>query len=345
MAFIATPESIAALGLTRVRPRTLGEKHFWMMIGIAAIVHFFILLGVQYWPASDVREVKVRTMNIKLGGGQAISKAPIAEIKSLPADVPAQKTSKTVAAKAIAAPIPKTKPAPPAPKVTPKIAPKAVPKQEPFAAPVVPVKTQSLIAPKRVEIDQMVRQRPAQNPIPANVKSNVHIDPSMLGRDNGLQALPQLATLSQKPAAPAPVSAQPSKPATGIAVQPQQHVRELPAPSQQTTQAAPIPDGTPEAQAIRARYEQVVSQWLETHKTYPAAAKMLGQQGQPVLRIRMDRAGNVKFSSVDKSSGYRLLDDAAMDMARRANPFPRPPANYPGDKLVEFLIPVAFKIN
>ena len=328
MVFIATPESIAALGLNRVKPRGLTEKHFWMMIGVAMCIHFCALLAVEYWPREDIDEIPVRTMNIKLGAGHSMQPMEAAVVPPKPA------ASKPIS-KAVAAPVPKPKPAAP---VVAKEKPKPTPKPDPFAAPVSPVQTKPLQAPKPIVVaDTGERKRPSQNPVVPRKSIPAYIPPPVT--DKVLSPLPQLAGMSSKPA-----------PETGINVKPQQHVRSLPpmtqsAAGQGGSQMAGIPDGTPEAKAIRARYEQLVSKWLEKHKQYPAAAKMLGQQGQPVLRIRMDRAGNVKFSSVDKSSGYRLIDDAAMEMVKRANPFPRPPENYPGERLVEFLIPVAFKMN
>ncbi|MBX9727223.1 MAG: TonB family protein [Rickettsiales bacterium] len=146
-----------------------------------------------------------------------------------------------------------------------------------------------------------------------------------------------------------------------IAPTPQQYVREVGAPSQQAVanavananRAGGTPDGAiggqgsltsvaeQTAQAVRARYEQEISGWIQQHKLYPASAG--GRVGRVVVRMRIDRAGNVRYYAIEQSSGLSVFDDAALDMIRRANPLPAVPVNYPASNLVEFLIPISFK--
>lgn len=137
---------------------------------------------------------------------------------------------------------------------------------------------------------------------------------------------------------------------------PQQYIREVGGPSQQAVAAA-MQSGTPTgaiggsgneltmtqqtAQAARARYTQEVSAWIERHKLYPAEAK--GSEGRSVVRVRIDRMGNVRYYAIEQSSGSQALDQAALDMIRRANPMPAAPQNYPEGNLIEFLIPISFK--
>ncbi|MAR57130.1 MAG: hypothetical protein CMM93_08115 [Rickettsiales bacterium] len=113
----------------------------------------------------------------------------------------------------------------------------------------------------------------------------------------------------------------------------------------QSQTGAGDPTGDVDAEAVMLRYEQKISAWLQRHKTYPSMARQLGQHGTPIVRIRIDRQGNVKFSSIDQSSGYQMIDRAALDMVKRANPLPAAPSEYPGGALLEFKIPVQFKLN
>jgi periplasmic protein TonB len=149
--------------------------------------------------------------------------------------------------------------------------------------------------------------------------------------------------------------------APAIAPTPQQYVREVGAPSQQAVAAAiananratGAADGAiggqgsvtsvseQTAQAVRARYEQEISAWIQQHKLYPASAG--GREGRVVVRMRIDRGGNVRYYAIEQSSGLSIFDDAALDMIRRANPVPAVPVNYPASNLVEFLIPISFK--
>ncbi len=148
--------------------------------------------------------------------------------------------------------------------------------------------------------------------------------------------------------APAPVPAPPA-----VAPTPQQFVREVGAPSPQAVAKAVTNAGVPTgavggqgvsstvSEATRARYTQEVSAWIQQHKYYPASAA--GREGRAVVRMRIDRAGNVRYYAIEQSAGLVALDEAALDMIRRANPVPAVPVDYPAGSLVEFLIPITFK--
>lgn len=45
---------------------------------------------------------------------------------------------------------------------------------------------------------------------------------------------------------------------------------------------------------------------------YPRMARQLGQEGQVILSVEVDESGRAELVSVLKSSGYKLLDDAAV---------------------------------
>jgi len=93
-----------------------------------------------------------------------------------------------------------------------------------------------------------------------------------------------------------------------------------------------------------ARYEQLLVAWLEKHKKYPSRAKRLRIEGEGMLRILIDRSGRTRQVSLEQRTGNRFLDKAALDMARRANPFPPIPNNDPRHEL-EFIVPVAFVLR
>ncbi|MCI5050538.1 MAG: TonB family protein [Rickettsiales bacterium] len=205
-------------------------------------------------------------------------------------------------------------------------------------------------APKRIKIAK--RQTPKQNPIPA--PTNLQLP----------QVKPQAPAIASRPTqyvrpnvTPAPPSGIPTGTKTPV-----QAPKSLTQPMQNTTPVAPSltpgmgqPQGTAYGtgadgkaaalEEIRRRYEQTISQWIAKHKVYPAGALLLGQHGEVIIRLRIDRAGNVKYSSVERSSGYKLIDRAAIDMVRRANPVPAVPSNYPPGALLEFLIPARFDLQ
>jgi protein TonB len=98
------------------------------------------------------------------------------------------------------------------------------------------------------------------------------------------------------------------------------------------------------AERIRISYEQQIYSWLERFKVYPQLAQRRRLEGTSTLRVRIDRRGRVLASSLEKPTGQHLLDDAALDMVKRAQPFPPIPAAYPEDTF-EFLAPVQFRLR
>ncbi len=82
----------------------------------------------------------------------------------------------------------------------------------------------------------------------------------------------------------------------------------------------------PTAEAIAAglSWRKTLAAWLQAHKSYPEAARRLGEQGRVVLRFTVARDGRVLDVQVVGSSGSTRLDGAAEGMLRGAHlaPFP-----------------------
>ena len=71
---------------------------------------------------------------------------------------------------------------------------------------------------------------------------------------------------------------------------------------------------------------------------YPELARKWGWQGVVVLRIDVDPEGNVVSAEVLESSGYEILDKAAVDTVESAWGF-RPPGEYVTTvKEIEFVL-------
>jgi periplasmic protein TonB len=119
-----------------------------------------------------------------------------------------------------------------------------------------------------------------------------------------------------------------------------------PEPVKEVVQASPVEAVvTPPLDAVAtACYEQLLVAWLEKHKKYPRRAKRLRIQGEAVLRILINRAGQTQQVTLERGTGNRLLDKAALEMAQRANPFPAMPDNDPRRGL-EFMVPVVFALR
>jgi TonB family protein len=96
---------------------------------------------------------------------------------------------------------------------------------------------------------------------------------------------------------------------------------------------------------ILARYEQLISSWIQKFKVYPADARSHGLEGEAVVRIRIDRNGNIRYFMMEKDTGHAVLDRAVIAMLKKANPVPPVPKSYPAGALLEFLVPVSFKLQ
>ncbi len=92
-------------------------------------------------------------------------------------------------------------------------------------------------------------------------------------------------------------------------------------------------------EAAARAYNALVFGHMQRFKRYPASAH--GASGIAVVRFELNRKGEVTGSAVTKSSGNPALDEEALALFRRANPFPPFPATKPGDR-DSFIAPVNF---
>ncbi len=90
-------------------------------------------------------------------------------------------------------------------------------------------------------------------------------------------------------------------------------------------------------------YFSLLIAWLNQHKDYPPVVKKKKQQGTVVLAFSIDRSGTVLTSRVQTSSGYPLLDQAALDMLARANPLPAMPDSVPRQRL-RLAVPIEYSL-
>lgn len=125
--------------------------------------------------------------------------------------------------------------------------------------------------------------------------------------------------------APRRVERRPRYPAYAPAVPAVTREPPAPAPPPQTAFAPPAPVRAPApASAITPGYRELLSQWLERHKRYPASARENGEEGRAVLHFVVERSGRVANFAVIESTGHPDLDAALETMMRGATlpPFP-----------------------
>jgi periplasmic protein TonB len=111
----------------------------------------------------------------------------------------------------------------------------------------------------------------------------------------------------------------------------------------ETTAAAPQSrPGTIEPDAMTA-WKLQVSGLLERSKDYPAAAMARGEEGTVYLSFTLDRAGHVTNSHIARSSGSKALDDDALEMLSRAEPFPPMPPDMTRPE-ISLSVPVSYHL-
>jgi len=118
--------------------------------------------------------------------------------------------------------------------------------------------------------------------------------------------------------------------------------------------AQPDPAALAAAQQAKAEKEQqqtgLYNQYLGQIRTqvlrhieYPRRASKEGIEGLVMLRISLDRNGHVTSSEIAQTA-HDLLDAAAENAVKKAEPYPKPPEQLEGNQF-QILIPVVFKLT
>jgi protein TonB len=83
---------------------------------------------------------------------------------------------------------------------------------------------------------------------------------------------------------------------------------------------------------------------IERNKRYPAVARSRGQAGMARVVFTIDRQGRLLDSHVTNSSGVAVLDEEALALLRRSEPFPAAPSELKDDR-VTFNLPLNFGLK
>ena len=203
---------------------------------------------------------------------------------------------------------------PPAPPAAPEPAPAA----EPVASEPLPAEPEPPPLPEPEPLLPKVEPSPTAHPPVA-----LPMSPPKPRRQTKPVERPPLP----RPPRPAPVPAMPT-PA-------------IPAPPA----AIETPPGPASSVAsTRTTWQAQLLAWLERHKHYPRVAQEQHQQGVAVLRFTLDRQGRILSYTLDRSSGFSLLDQEVLELIQRAQPVPPPPPDVAGER-IEVLVPVSFSLH
>ncbi|MBI6851320.1 energy transducer TonB [Pseudomonas lijiangensis] len=108
-------------------------------------------------------------------------------------------------------------------------------------------------------------------------------------------------------------------------------------------QAPPSPPSPPST--ALPSWQSDLLRHLSKYKKYPEDARRRGMQGVARLRFVVDAEGNVLSYSIASTSGSPALDRATMEMIRRAQPLPKPPAETLNNGTIEILAPFVYSLD
>ena len=116
-----------------------------------------------------------------------------------------------------------------------------------------------------------------------------------------------------------------------------------PAPSEAISKT---PNIVPQEQVTQhlESYSSLLANAIAKYKQYPKIAQMRGWQGTVIADLEIDSKGSVISVKIKKSSTYEVLDNEALEMIKKASPFPAPPESLRG-KNFNVLVPISFKLE
>ncbi|HKZ17354.1 MAG TPA: TonB family protein, partial [Geobacteraceae bacterium] len=168
-------------------------------------------------------------------------------------------------------------------------------------------------------------------------------------------ALPIGKELKPKPTIPPQVmeaprgsaSEEPGKPLPGVTIS--KHDAAKPFPSSPSVAARTETDNIQSARpsdntTALSAYMKVCRQLIEKHKEYPIMARKGRREGTVLIHVVLKRDGSLDQSGVGKSSGYSILDNAALRSVKSVGSFPSLPPELQGNELT-FDVQISFKLS
>ncbi|WLH01145.1 energy transducer TonB [Pseudomonas beijingensis] len=159
-------------------------------------------------------------------------------------------------------------------------------------------------------------------------------------------AVPKPVKPKPKPQPPKPkpvVEKKPEPPKEEPSEQKPSDTQPTQAPTEKSAQPAPGP--SPAQTAAKANWQGTLLAHLGKYKKYPPRAQQMNKEGTNRLRFVVDANGNVLSFELVGSSGTELLDRATLEMIRRAQPLPKPPAELLTNGTIELTAPFVYSID
>jgi protein TonB len=331
---------------------SLGERPNNRHIAASILFHLAVLFGIFFLPHAEPAEVVVPLVTLRLdengaagsaggkagggGGGGHGSEASSAASQSASAEPPAEASEPT--------PPEASEPTPP----TPTLAPPTPPTPTPPTPDIQPEpQVPQTLAPAPVIVPPPPKPpppKPVVRPRPPTAKPTPH-PPEKAAETPAPVWTPAPTVATQPPPGPsngqgAPAAnAQPGTAATGTA-----SAGPGGAAGVGTGVAGVGPGAFGNGRGPGDDYLDRLRRHLSRFKRFPAEAVKRKQQGTVYVTFVLARDGTVLDAKIQRSSGFPLLDEAALDMLHRASPVPALPASYTGDR-ASLTIPADFSIG
>ena len=95
---------------------------------------------------------------------------------------------------------------------------------------------------------------------------------------------------------------------------------------------------------LRGLFTGKVRQRIANAKYYPRIARRRGMEGQPIIAFTLDRQGRLTKVDLARTSGYQLLDRAALEAVHQGAPYPEIPAPLEMNSF-QFKLPISFVLK
>lgn len=103
-------------------------------------------------------------------------------------------------------------------------------------------------------------------------------------------------------------------------------------------------DSDADLNGLRGLFTGKVRQRIANAKYYPRIARRRGMEGQPIIAFTLDKTGRLMKVDLAQTSGYQLLDQAAVRAVHQAEPYPEIPDELKTDTL-HFKLPISFVLK
>lgn len=106
---------------------------------------------------------------------------------------------------------------------------------------------------------------------------------------------------------------------------------------------APAPPSANPLAAQQARWEGLLEAALLKHKQYPLVARRMGQEGLVTVEAHFSAQGELLDCFVATGSGFKALDEAALQLVRQAADLVR--ATHKPGRVAQLRIPIAYEFK